>query len=162
MNRNRTGARIARFAIPLAVMAIVTVGCASRTTPSVITEGQVPVPVSLADRGKTVTAHVGQVIRVSLGVPSTGGAWTLATYPRSVLDITSSDPEHGTFTFYARSKGQGLVGFSLLGLCGPPLLEQAPEGMPCPEAGGGKSAAKGLQPGVPVPATLVTYTIRVS
>ena len=161
MNRNRTDARIARFAIPLALVAVLAAGCASRTTASGDhAEGQVP--VSLADRGKTVTAHVGEAIRVTLGSPANGGTWTLATYPRSMLDITSSDPEHGTFTFYARSKGQGLVGFSLLGLCGPPLLEQAPEGMPCPEAGGGKSAAKGLQPGVPVPATLVTYTIRVS
>ncbi len=156
MNRNRTDLRIARFAIPLAVVALLVAGCAKGPVAD-----HVPlkaVPVTLADKGQVVALHVGQEIQVSLGAPANGGAWTLATYPRSMLAVTATDPRSGQFTLQARSKGQGLVGFTLLGKCGPPLMEAAPEGGVCPEAGG----AKGLEPGMPVPATLVTYTIRVS
>jgi hypothetical protein len=160
MNRNRTNARIARFAIPLAVVAALAAACAGHAVPDHQQPGAA-VSVGLDDKGQLVAVHVGQVIRVSLGTPSGGGAWTVATYPRSMLSVTSSDPERGVFTFQARSKGQGLVGFSLLGNCGPPLLEVAPEAVPCPESGGGK-ATNGVQPGAPLPATLVTYTIRVS
>jgi hypothetical protein len=163
MNRNRTDLRtdqrIARFAISLGLVAFLAAGCAARTTSGDHGVGQVP--VSLADRGQTVTAQVGQVIRVSLGAPSNGGAWTLASYPKAMLSITSSDPERGQFTFQARAKGQGLVGFTLLGKCGPPLLEAMPEGSMCPDSGRAEGV-KGIQPSVPVPATLITYTVRVS
>jgi hypothetical protein len=158
MNRNRTDARIARFAIPLAMVAVLVAGCAARsTTTGAQATGGEAVPVTLADKGQVVALHVGQEIQVSLGAPDNGGAWTLATYPRSMLAITATDPRSGLFTLRARSKGQGLVGFTLLGRCGPPLVAAAPEGGVCPDAGG----AKGLEPGMPVPATLVTYTIRV-
>src|SRR5436190_5760529 len=159
MDRNRTDPRIARFAIPLALVAVLAAGCAQRTTTAVTGQPH-RVSVDLSGRGKLVSAQVGQVITVSLGSPSKGGAWTVATYPRSMLSITSSDPERGKFTFQARGKGQGRVGFTLLGRCGPPLLEAMPEGTLCPDSGRTKSV-KGVQPGAPVPASLITYTVRV-
>jgi len=167
MNRNRTHARIARFAIPLALVAVLGAGCAAGTTaagPGAQAPRDTTVPVTLADKGQLVAVHVGQVIQVSLGAPADGGPWQVATYPRSMLAITSSDPERGLFTFQARSKGQGLVGFTLRGLCGPPLLEAMPDGALCPEAGGpaGGKSVKGVQPGAPAQVTLVTYTFRVS
>jgi hypothetical protein len=165
MNRNRTNPRIARFAVPLALVAVgalLAAGCAARTTNrGPVGPAQRTTPLTLADRGKLVPLHVGDQIRVSLGDPGSGGAWTVASYPRPLLTITSSDPGHGLFTFQARSKGQGLVGFSLRGKCGPPLLEAMPDGTLCPDAAGGK-ASKELEPGFPVPVTLITYTVRVS
>jgi hypothetical protein len=148
---------VARFAIPLAAAAILAAGCASRT--GAAGPGPSPtsiVPVTLSDQGKVISVQVGQVVQVSLGKPVAGYAWTVATYPHSILAIASSDPKQGTFTFRARSKGQGLVGFTKFGRCGPPLPAAQPEGAMCPAEG------KGLQPGFPVRPSLVTYTVRVS
>src|SRR6266566_4242043 len=121
MSRNRTDARIARFAIPLAVVALLLAGCAKGPVADHVPL-QKAVPVTLADKGQVVALQVGQEIQVSLGAPDNGGAWTLATYPRSMLAITATDPRSGLFTLRARSKGQGLMGFTLLGRCGPPLM----------------------------------------
>ena len=157
MNRNRTLPRLARFGVPLGAVAILAAGCAARTTNSgPQAPGEKVVPVTLADQGRVVALQVGQEIQVSLGSPVRDYAWTVASYPRTILAIVSSDPKQGMFTFQARSKGQGLVGFTKTSRCGPPLLEAMPDGTLCPEG------TKGLQAGAPVKPSLVTYTVRVS
>jgi len=136
-------------------VSVLAAGCASRTQPS---SQQAPkvIPLDLADSGQVVSVHVGDEILVTLGEQVRDSAWTVASYPKSLLAVTSSDPRHGTFTFRARAEGQGQVGFTRTGSCGPPLLEAMPDGKLCPVG------AKNVASGVPARVALITYTIRIS
>jgi hypothetical protein len=156
MNRNHPWTRTARVGALLAVAAMLAAGCASRTQPSSPQQTQKVVPLDLSDAGHVVSIHVGDEIIVTLGEQVRDSAWSVASYPKSLLAVTSSDPRHGTFTFRATALGQGLVGFTKSGRCGPPLLAAMPDGTLCPDSG------KTVASGVPAKVALVTYTIRVN
>ena len=120
MNRNHPWTRTARVGALLAVAAVLAAGCASRTQPSSPQQTQKVVPLDLSDAGQVVSVRVGDEILVTLGDQVRDSAWTVASYPKALLAVTSSDPRHGTFTFRAQAQGQGLVGFTRSGSCGPP------------------------------------------
>ena len=76
-----------------------------------------------SDRGKTVVAHVGDVIAIRLAEnPTTGYRWEMGTFNNQLIEFQGADYQAasrtgigtgGTRTFHLRAKARGTVSLQL-------------------------------------------------
>jgi hypothetical protein len=104
------------------------------------------VQLSLDDRGKTVSLHVGDRLVITLPPasspsPAFASSWRLGRYPTAILELQTSDAT-GRFEFVARAKGSGNI-IAVRGCSPGPLAAEIP---PCPYVAGPGSATAPPEP----------------
>ena len=72
-------------------------------------EARPTVRVGPADNRATVTVDAGGRLVVDLTSPEEHGMWSLARYPRAVVEPTTPTRDARTFRFTARAPGRGLL-----------------------------------------------------
>jgi hypothetical protein len=121
--------RIPRVFVPVLFIALLAAGCARATA----TRTPATIQLGVDDSGTTVSLHVGDRLVISLPpspspVPKVPPGWSLATYPKEALELTTNDPKNGHFEFVARAAGEGKI--LVLGRCSPGPAVAG--GAPCP------------------------------
>ena len=125
-----------RTLLMVLVASLLAGGCAGRAAPSHST-----VQLSLDDRGKTVSLHVGDRLVITLPPasspsPAFASAWRLGRYPTAIMELQTSDAT-GRFELVARAKGSGNI-VAVRGCSPGPVAAEIP---PCPVTGPGSAPA---------------------